>query len=154
MQQRAARDLARTMSDQCLGVRIGRLHRVVARRFDQALRPLGLTLPQLEVLGVLMLRGPLKPTAVADALVVERSTISRNLALMRQRGWVAIDPSPSGRAASAAITKQGIEVLAQAKVAWGEAQSCVVGKLGSEAPATIDRWLDALAKPDPPVASA
>jgi|Tabmets5t2r1_1033131.scaffolds.fasta_scaffold29848_1 DNA-binding MarR family transcriptional regulator len=154
MQQRTAQDLAQAMRDGCLGVRIGRLHRVVARRFDQALRPLGLTLPQLEVLGVLMLRGPLKPTAVADALEVERSTISRNLALMQQRGWIALDPAPSGRAASATITKQGIEILAQAKTAWAQAQAYVVGGLGSETPATIDKWLDALAAADPPVTSA
>jgi DNA-binding MarR family transcriptional regulator len=143
----AAKDLAEAMREGCLGVRIGRLHRVVARRFDQALRPLGLSLPQLEVLGVLMVRGPLKPTAVAEALAVERSTISRNLSLMERKGWVARESSPSGRANSVAITEQGISVLASAREAWADAQAYVVELLGSDSPATIDSWLKALATP-------
>src|ERR687892_2662661 len=119
MQQNGqATSLAEAMRDGCLGVRIGRLHRVVARRFEQALRPLGLSLPQLEVLGVLMLRGRLRPAAIAEALALERSTVSRNLALMGRNGWVALESSPSGRAFSVAITPDGIEILADARAAW------------------------------------
>jgi DNA-binding MarR family transcriptional regulator len=148
--QQEALDLASAMRDGCLGVRIGRLHRMVARRFDQALRPLGLSLPQLEVLGVLMLRGPLKPAAVAEAMAVERSTISRNLSLMEQRGWIVLESSPSGRAMSAAITDHGIEVLAEARTAWAAAQMDTVNVLGSEAPPHIDTWLEALTEVSPP----
>lgn len=144
--QHKAQDLALAMREGCLGVRIGRLHRLVARRFDQALRPLGLSLPQLEVLGVLMLRGPLKPGAVAEALAVERSTISRNLSLMAQRGWVELEYLPSGRSTSATITRQGIETLAQARTAWAAAQRDVLDLLGAGSAATIDNWLEALAE--------
>ena len=145
--QQQARDLAVAMRDGCLGVRISRLHRMVARHFDHALRPLGLTLPQLEILAVLMMRGSLKPSAVADALAVERSTISRNLSVMEKKGWVAIESMPSGRAASVAITQQGVAVLARAKMAWTEAQAYVVHLIGADASGTIDPWLDALAAP-------
>ena len=145
--QQQARDLALTMRDGCLGVRISRLHRLVARRFDQALRPLGLTLPQLEILAVLMMRGAQKPSAVADALAVERSTISRSLSAMEQKGWVAIQSAPSGRAASVAITQQGVAVLARAKTAWAEAQAYIVDLVGTDASGTIDSWLDAIAGP-------
>jgi DNA-binding MarR family transcriptional regulator len=142
--QHRARDLAEKMRDGCLGVRISRLHRLVAREFEHALRPVGLTLPQLEVLAVLMLRGSVKPTVVADALAVERSTISRNLSVMEQKGWVAIESLPSGRAASVAITQDGVAVLARAKTAWARAQGDVIVQLGVNTPATIDSWLDAL----------
>jgi DNA-binding MarR family transcriptional regulator len=145
--QQDARELAQAMRDGCLGVRIGRLHRVVARRFDQALRPMGLSLPQLEVLGILMLRGALKPTAVAEALAVERSTISRNLSLMEQKGWITVESSPSGRAMSVTLTEEGVTVLAYARTAWAEAQTHVLDLLGSESPMTIDAWLAALAGP-------
>src|SRR5918996_4842272 len=145
--QQQAQDLAVAMRDGCLGVRISRLHRMVARRFDQALRPLGLTLPQLEILAVLMMRGAQKPSAVADALAVERSTISRSLSAMEQKGWVAIQSTPSGRAASVAITQQGVAVLARAKTAWAEAQAYIVNLVGTDASGTIDSWLDAIAGP-------
>lgn len=137
--------LAIAMRDGCLGVRVSRLHRLVARRFDQALRPLGLTLPQLEVLAVLMVRGSLKPGAVAEALAVERSTISRNLSVMEQAGWVALDNSPSGRTVSVTITQDGIAALARAKAAWAEAQTYVAERVGAETPGTIDSWIAALA---------
>ena len=144
MQQRAL-DLAEEMRDGCLGVRISRLHRLVARRFEHALRPVGLTLPQLEVLAVLMLRGSVKPAAVADALAVERSTISRNLSALEAKGWVTLETSPSGRAMSAAITDEGVDMLAAAKEAWAEAQAHVVDLVGTDVAETIDSWLDALA---------
>ena len=144
MQQKAER-LAQAMRDECLGVRISRLHRLVARRFDHALRPLGLTLPQLEVLAVLMMRGPLKPTAVAEALAVERSTISRNLSVMEHKGWVAVESSPAGRATSVAITKRGVATLAHATTAWASAQAELVDLVGPNASTTIDSWLEALA---------
>jgi len=145
--QQQAHDLAVAMRDGCRGVRISRLHRLVARHFDQALRPLGLTLPQLEVLAVLMMRGPLKPTGLANALAVERSTISRNLSVMQQRGWVTLESSPSGRAVSVALTQEGIAALAHATPAWTEAQAHLVNLVGADASSTIDSWLDALAAP-------
>lgn len=142
--QHRARDLAEEMRDSCLGVRISRLHRLVARRFEHALRPVGLTLPQLEVLAVLMLRGSVKPAALADALAVERSTISRNLSVLEDNGWVALGTSPSGRAISAAITNEGVDMLAAAKDAWAEAQAHVVDLVGIDVAGTIDSWLNAL----------
>jgi DNA-binding MarR family transcriptional regulator len=143
--QQQARDLALAMRDACLGVRISRLHRLVARRFDQSLRPMGLTLPQLEILAVLTLIGPARPAAVADALGVERSTISRNLAAMQHRGWVALDTAPSGRAVTAAVTEEGTRTLAAARAAWTDAQVAVAALVGASSAGTIDGWLDALA---------
>jgi DNA-binding MarR family transcriptional regulator len=144
--QHAAEGLALAMRDGCLGVRVGRLHRLVARRFERALKPVGLSLPQLEILGILMLKGPLKPTAVAEALAVERSTISRNLSLMEDRDWVSVESSPSGRTMSVEITKAGIHVLAEARTAWEHAQASVVQLLGSDSPTTIDTWVTALSQ--------
>jgi DNA-binding MarR family transcriptional regulator len=92
-----------------------------------------------------MLRGPLKPTAVAEALAVERSTISRNLSLMEQNGWIMVESSPSRRAVSVALTDKGMAILAEARTAWAPAQTHVVDLLGSDSPATIDAWLAALA---------
>lgn len=144
--QQQAEDLAHAMREGCLGVRVGRLHRLVARRFERALKPVGLSLPQLEILGILMLRGPEKPTAVADALAVERSTISRNLSLMEGKGWVSVESTPSGRTKTVALTEAGVDVLADARAAWEAAQAGVVQLLGAKSPSTIDTWVTALAE--------
>ena len=146
MQQETATRLVDSMHAECLGGRIGRLHRVVARRFDKTIRPLGLSLPQLEVLSVLMAKGPVAPSNIADTIFVERSTVTRNLAVMERNGWVSIDSSASGRTRAVSITDEGVKLLADAESAWAEAQSSVVADLGPDAVGILDGWLRTLAK--------
>ena len=94
-----AKRLASAMRQECLGVRVSRMHRLVSRAFEIALRPVGVSLPQLEVLSALTsVAGPIKPTDLADLLLIDRSTMSRNLALLESKGWVAkTETSPTGR---------------------------------------------------------
>ena len=145
-QMNEARQFADTMRRSCLGTRVGRLHRAVARRFDGALRPLGLTMPQAEILASLALHdAPVRPSELAQVLLAERSTVSRNLAALGDRGWVeAVEVSPTGRSMAFVATPEGARALASAREAWAEAQASVVGSLGPETTATLDAWLDRL----------
>lgn len=147
---------ATEMAQHCMGSRIGRLHRIVARRFELALAPTGLTPPQLEILAALTVAGQaVPPSALAQVLAVERSTMSRNLALMRERGWVeAATVSPTGRTLAVAITSAGREAFAGARGAWREAQAAVIGALGPDAPRELDGWLAGLGLPGLPVPAA
>lgn len=147
IQAQQAAQLAETMREGCLGLRVTRLHRLVARRFDQSLRPLGLSLPQMEVLAALTLGGqPVKPGVLADLLDVERSTLSRNLTLMERRGWVSTArTSPTGRSMAVTITEAGTSTLAQATQAWNDAQDAVGQILGAQASSAMDTWLAGLA---------
>jgi DNA-binding MarR family transcriptional regulator len=141
-----ARELADLMRVSCLGVRVGRVHRLVTRAFEQVLRPLGLSLPQLELLSTLTLVGaPIKPAELADLMAVERSTMSRNLAVMQERGWAATtESSPTGRSMAVAITPAGSQQLARAHAAWSSAQHMTHAALGADAPALLDAWIAGL----------
>jgi hypothetical protein len=79
-------------------MRVARLHRVIARFYVHALQAAELTQPQLGVLTILIsAAGPVRPAALAARLMLDRSTISRNLALMQKRGWGARDAGwPTG----------------------------------------------------------
>ena len=148
MQHKAfAVGLAMKMQEGCVGTRVGRLHRLVDRRFEQHLRPLGLSVPQMEVLSALtLIAQPVKPSALADALNVERSTMSRNLAAMQERGWVAPgDVSATGRSMTIVITEDGTAKLGSAESAWEAAQASLVAALGADASGTLDSWLQELA---------
>lgn len=138
--------MAEDMRLGCLGVRIARAHRLVTRVFEQALRPTGLTLPQLELLSTLTIVGrPVKPTELAELTAVERSTTSRNLAVLQARGWVApTDVSPTGRAMAITITAAGSRQLAEARTAWEQAQTHISSALGTNAVATLDQWIHQL----------
>jgi DNA-binding MarR family transcriptional regulator len=63
----------------------------VSRTFGNTLRPVGVSLPQLEVLPALTgVARPIKPSELAHLLFIDRSTMSSNLALMETKGWLSI----------------------------------------------------------------
>jgi len=139
-----ADDLAEEVRGACLGMRVARLHRIVARVYEQALDTVGLSLPQMEILTVLIsATGPVRPTALAARLMLERSTVSRNLALMQKRGWVTVvETSPTGRAMSVTIAAPGVAAFTSASTAWRSAQTSAATMLGPAAASILDRWLD------------
>ena len=113
----------------------------------QALQAAELTQPQLEVLTILIsAAGPVRPAALAARLMLERSTLSRNLALMQKKGWVAVaETSATGRAMSVTITDAGIAAFTSADTAWRRAQADAARMLGPDAASTLDQWLGAAA---------
>ena len=142
-QHAIADDLAAEVAGACLGMRVARLHRVVARLYEQALQTAGLTQPQMEILASLVsAAGPVRPAALAARLMLERSTLSRNLALMQKKGWVAVaETSATGRAMSVTITDAGRAAFTSAGTAWRRAQADAARMLGMDAASTLDQWL-------------
>ncbi len=142
----SAAGLAATIRAGCLGTRVGQLHRLVDRHFELHLRPLGLSVPQLEVLTALtLMAGPVKPSMLANTLGMERSTVSRNLAVLQSRGWVEpAEISTTGRSMSVRITHEGSARLSAAGDAWTAAQAALVATLGDDAAQCLDTWLTEL----------
>ena len=88
---------AETIAGECLAVRVRMLNRTITAIYDDALRPLGLTTGQLNILVVVTNRGPLSPGDVARRLKMEKSTVSRNVERMCANGWLTVTASDSGR---------------------------------------------------------
>ena len=84
-----------TIASECLAVRICLLNRTVTNIFDEALRPLGVKVSQLNVLVVVAKLGPISPGDVARRLNMEKSTVSRNVDRMRTRGWLRVSEGDS-----------------------------------------------------------
>jgi DNA-binding MarR family transcriptional regulator len=97
----------------------------------------------MEVLASLIsAAGPVRPAALAARLMLERSTVSRNLALMQNRGWVAVaETSATGRAMSVTVTDAGLAAFASAGTAWRRAQADAARMLGPDAAPVLDQWL-------------
>src|SRR6202021_3846565 len=83
--------------DCCLCLYVQRAARVLARRFDEALRPIGLTNGQFSLLTSLNRPEPPGMTAVASLLAMDRTTLTAALKPLRRRGLVRIMADPADR---------------------------------------------------------
>lgn len=126
-----ARTAASTIARTCLGLRSRRLGRLVARLYDDALRPYGLTSAQLNILVMIALAGPVAAAEVGRELDLEKSTLSRNLRRMIDNGWVRDDRA-------LVLTAAGERLLVEAKPAWDAAQREARARLGDDAIAMLE----------------
>src|SRR5882757_3480633 len=83
--------------DCCLCLHVQRAARALARRFDEALRPLGLTNGQFSLLMSLNRPEPPGMSSVASLLAMDRTTLTAALKPLERRGLVTAAPDPSDR---------------------------------------------------------
>ena len=105
--------------DTCLCLHLQRAARALARRFDQALRPLGLTSGQYSTL--MSLNRPEPPTigSVAGLLAMDRTTLTANLKPLERRGLLTVSVDPGDRRSRRlALTPTGMALLARALPVW------------------------------------
>src|ERR1700756_4890081 len=119
-----------TIARTCIAVRLRLLNRVVTNLYDDALRPLGLKVSQLNVLVVTAKLGLAQPAKVCDLLQLDTSTLSRNVERMRAKGWLEVVPGADARTQSFPLTPQGRRMLERAFPAWERAQQRAEQLLG------------------------
>jgi DNA-binding MarR family transcriptional regulator len=128
-----------TIARNCIAVRLRLLNRVVTNLYDDALRPLGLRVSQLNILVVAAKLGLARPTDVCGLLQLDTSTLSRNVERMRARGWLEVVPGDDARTQPFRLTAQGKNLLERAVPAWEEAQRQATDILGDEGKALLNR---------------
>lgn len=105
--------------DACICMHVQRAARALARRFDAALRPVGLTSGQFSLL--MSLNRPAPPTMaeVADLLAMDRTTLTAALKPLSRRGLAEIRPDAAdARLRRPALTDEGRALLAEAVPLW------------------------------------
>jgi len=117
--------------DTCLCLHLLRAARAVARRFDTALRPLGLTNGQFSLM--MSLNRPEPPTmgSVATLLAMDRTTLTAALKPLERRGLVtiAVDPTDK-RNRRLQLTSSGRALLAKALPIWKRTHATLDNQLG------------------------
>lgn len=105
--------------DTCLCLHAQRAARALARRFDIALKPAGITSGQFSLLMSLNRPEPPNLGSVAALLAMDRTTLTANLKPLEVRGLVETEPDPKDRRARLLrLTQAGRAVLAQATPIW------------------------------------
>jgi len=124
--------------DHCLCFAAQRAARALARRFDEALSPLGLTSGQFSLLTSLNQPEPPAMGSIAALLVMDRTTLTANLKPLQQRGFVEIVVDEADRRVRRLIlTPAGRRVLQSALPVWVE----VHGEIDRLMPASDGRIL-------------
>ena len=112
--------------DSCLCLHVQRAARALARRFDDAMRPLGLTNWQFSLMMSLNRPEPPGMAAVASLLGMDRTTLTAVLKALRRRGLVKVTADPAdGRARLMTLTAKGRRLLARAVPVWRNTHSAV-----------------------------
>lgn len=112
-------DVTLHVRDACLCLHLQRAARVVARTFDDALRPLGLTSGQFSLL--MSLNRPEPPTIgdVAPLLAMDRTTLTANLKPLERNGLVTVAVDKKDRRSRRlSLTQAGTDLLIAAVPIW------------------------------------
>ena len=115
----------------CAGFNLRRASRAVTQHFDHALAPVGLRSTQFTILSAMAWAGTVTTVQLADGLVMDRTTLTRNLKLLREAGLIEARPSVVGRQIRFVLTDAGRELLAQAIPHWQTAQDGIVEAFGA-----------------------
>ena len=139
-----AEKVAAELASECLAMRSRLIGRTIKSIYDDALRPVGVTAGQLNILAVVLRVAPVSPGDAARLLNIEKSTMSRNVALMKRNGWLAIDAGQSARIQELRITRAGREILKKAEPHWRTAQSRANEMIGPGGTEAIHQLADAI----------
>ena len=106
----------------CLCNALRRASRAVTRLYDDELRTVGLRTTQFSMLAYLNRTGEVKQGDIGDLMLLEQTTVTRNLRPLLSSGWLEIRPGTDRRQRFVAITHSGKEKLREAAPAWISAQ--------------------------------
>ena len=126
------RGAAACMGRDCLALRLRLLNRAVSAVYDDALRPWGLKVSQANVLAALQNMEGATPTRLGRALLLGKSTLSRNLERMREQGLLRSAPGDDGRTVIFQVSAAGRRLLEDLLPAWRRAQREVHELLGED----------------------
>ncbi len=100
--------------------------------FDQTLAPAGLRSTQLVILIAAELFGPSSIARLARELVMDRSTLTRNLKPLLTMELLELSVADNGKHKSVVVTDQGRDALIRSMPYWDQAQGHVVDRVGTE----------------------
>ena len=140
--------LPQMLLDTCMCHKARMAARVVTRAYDDALRPTGLRATQVSVLAAVGARGALSIKSLADALHMERSTLTRNLRPLEKRGYVELAAERRYRSRVLTLTSAGRAALVTALPLWEGAQRKLKGRVGQHRWPTVQDGLSILTRED------
>jgi len=116
----------------CLCGNLRATSRTLTQLYDEALKPAGLRTTQFTLLVNIARSGPVAVGQLAETLLMDQTTLTRNLRPLERQGWVARSIGADQRTRLLVLTAPGNEVLGKAYPFWEQVQAQVAERLGQE----------------------
>lgn len=128
----SADTVATIISNSCYLTKTLMLSRSLQAFYEDGLDAHGLTPQQGPLLSTIVALGGAHPSDLARELEIERSTISRNLKILIDRGLLRAELTPAGRTRRVFATDLGHQIIVGFFPAWAMAQEEIVDAIGVE----------------------
>lgn len=128
----------------CFGLR--KATRAITQLYDHKLESAGVRATQFTLLVTLASVSTQTLTEMAQVLVMDRTTLTRNLKPLEKMGLIVTVQARDKRSKAYALTEAGKEVLRKGIPQWKEAQTKVIGFLGPDRAEALLKELDAFTK--------
>jgi DNA-binding MarR family transcriptional regulator len=126
----------------CTNLKLRRLSRVVTRHYDAYVAAAGMKNTQYSLLSHVVLLGPIRPSDLAQRMLVDASTLTRNLQPLVAQGWLRQGPGGDARSRLVEATDAGRAKRAEAQRAWKQAQLALNARLGVKRVAALHALID------------
>ena len=120
----------------CMCANLRRAARSLTQRYDEALRPLGLTITQFTILQALSFAGEITQGALGEILAMDSTTLTRTLEVMNTHGWIEKQYGTDRRERQLRLTRAGKSEFNRALPHWRSTQETLRVRLGKQ------RWDD------------
>ena len=133
--------------DHCLCLAAQRAARKLARRFDEALKPAGITSGQFSLLMSLNRSEPPTMGAVANLLAMDRTTLTANLKPLERRGMIElVADAKDRRSRRIKLAEAGMAALNAAVPIWQATHSDIDARIGNDQAIALRGGLRAVAQ--------
>jgi DNA-binding MarR family transcriptional regulator len=116
----------------CASFNLRRTARAVTRAYDAVLQETGMRSTQFAILVSIAKNQPVSIGALADLLIIDPTTLTRSLGLLRKEGLISISNRSTRRQRFLTLTGKGERALARSLPAWRKAQERLVSTVGAE----------------------
>ncbi len=128
--------------DTCLCLHVQRAARALARRFDVAMKPIGLNNGQFSLMMSLNRPVPATMKSVCDLLAMDRTTLTAALKVLERRGLVKTETDPKDRRGRLLmLTEAGMAMLSAALPIWTRVHAQIDAELGDGGSDVVRRSL-------------
>ena len=132
------------INEQCCCFNLRKVSRAITQYYDHALDSTGLRITQFTLLVALASTKAKTLTEIAESLVMDRTTLTRNLKPLEKMELIETVPSVDRRSKAYALTDKGRDTFNRALPHWEKAQNNIVRVLGDDKYANIMGELEGL----------